>query len=324
MRRREFISLVGGSTIAWSLAAHAQQPPVVGYLGLTSVRADAYYIESFRKALSEAGFDDGRNVTIEYRFAEGDISRLPGLASELVRRNVAVIFTATTVSAIAAKAATSTIPVVFAIGADPIKSGLVTSLNRPGGNLTGISFFTNQMESKRLGLLHELVPKVDLIAVLLNPNNPFFDNQLKDLNDASRAPGTKIRIAGASNEREIASAFATFEREQAGALLVGADPYFNSQRPLVIVPAAQLRLPAIYEWREFAEAGGLMSYGTSLPGAYRQASDFVVRILKGTNPADLPVQQVTKFEFVINLKTAKALGVSISDNLLSLADEVIE
>jgi ABC-type uncharacterized transport system substrate-binding protein len=187
-----------------------------------------------------------------------------------------------------------------------------------------VSFFTNQMEAKRLGLLHELVPKVDLVAVLLNPNNPFFDNQSRDLDEASRALGLKIHIEGASNEREIATAFAAFARERAGALLVGADPYFNSQRALVIVPAAQFRLPAIYEWREFAEAGGLMSYGTRLTGAYRQAGDFIVRILKGTNPADLPVQQVTKFEFVINLKTAKALGVSISDNLLSLADEVIE
>ena len=324
MKRRDFITLLGGAA-AWPLAARAQQPmPVIGYLGLTSADADAYVLASFRKGLSEAGFDDGRNVTIDYRFAERDVSRLPALAAEFVAGKVTVVFTATTVSALAMKAATSTIPTVFAIGADPVKSGLVASLNRPGGNFTGVSFFTNQMEAKRLGLLHELVPKVDLIAVLLNPNNPFFDNQSRDLNDASRALGIKIRIAGASNEREIASAFATFEREQAGALLVGADPYFNSQRPLVIVPAAQLRLPAIYEWREFAEAGGLMSYGTSLTGAYRQASDFVVRILKGTNPADLPVQQVTKFEFVINLKTAKALGVSISDNLLSLADEVIE
>jgi putative ABC transport system substrate-binding protein len=249
---------------------------------------------------------------------------LPALATELVARNATVVYTATTVSALAMKAATSTIPIVFAIGADPIKLGLVTSLNRPGGNLTGVSFFTNQMEAKRLGLLHELAPKVDLIAVLLNPNNPFFDNQSSDLDAASRALGLKIHIESARNEQDIATAFAAFARERAGALLVGADPYFNSQRALVIVPAAQFRLPAIYEWREFAEAGGLMSYGTSLTGAYRQASDFVVRILKGANPADLPVQQVTKFEFVINLKTAKALGVSISDNLLSLADEVIE
>ena len=236
----------------------------------------------------------------------------------------ALVYTATTVSTLAMKAATSTIPVVFAIGADPVKLGLVSSLNRPGGNLTGVSFFTNQIEAKRLGLLHELAPKAHLIAALLNPNNPFFEDQSRDLNEASRALGLRVHIERASNEREIAAAFAAFARESAGALLVGADPYFNSQRALVIAPAAQLRLPAIYEWREFAEAGGLMSYGTSLPGAYRQASDFVVRILKGTNPADLPAQQVTKFEFVINMKTAKALGVSISDNLLSLADEVID
>jgi putative tryptophan/tyrosine transport system substrate-binding protein len=213
---------------------------------------------------------------------------------------------------------------VFAIGADPVNSGLVASLNHPSGNLTGVSFFTNQMESKRLGLLHELVPKVDLIAVLLNPNNPFFDNQSRDLGEASRAIGLKIHIERASSEREIAEAFATFARQQAGALLVGADPYFNSQRALVIAPAAQLRLPAIYEWREFAEAGGLMSYGTSLTEAYRQASDFVVRILRGTNPADLPVQQSTKFEFVINLKTAKALGIDVPPTLSARADEVIE
>jgi putative tryptophan/tyrosine transport system substrate-binding protein len=326
VRRRKFITLLGGAAATWPLAARAQQPgtPIIGYLGLTSADADAYLLASFRKGLSEAGFDEGRNVTIDYRFAERDVSRLPALATELVARNATVVYTATTVSALAMKAATSTIPIVFAIGADPIKLGLVTSLNRPGGNLTGVSFFTNQMEAKRLGLLHELAPKVDLIAVLLNPNNPFFDNQSSDLDAASRALGLKIHIESARNEQDIATAFAAFARERAGALLVGADPYFHSQRALVIVPAAQFRLPAIYEWREFAEAGGLMSYGTSLTGAYRQASDFVVRILKGANPADLPVQQVTKFEFVINLKTAKALGVSISDNLLSLADEVIE
>src|SRR5262245_57072617 len=258
VERREFITLLGGAAVAWPLAARAQQSatPVIGDFGLTSADSAAYVLASFRKGLSEAGFDEGRDVTIDYRFAEREVSRLPALATELVARKVTVVFTDTTVSALAMKAATSTIPIVFAIGADPVKSGLVSSLNRPGGNFTGVSFFTNQMEAKRLGLLHELVPKVDLIAVLLNPNNPFFDNQSRDLNDASRALGLKIRIAGASNEREIASAFASFQREQAGALLVGADPYFNSQRPLVIVPAAQLRLPAIYEWREFAEAGG--------------------------------------------------------------------
>jgi len=326
IHRREFIAVIGGAAAAWPLAARAQQPgmPVIGYLGLTSADADGYLLASFRKGLSEAGLDEGRNVIIEYRFAERDVNRLPALAAELAARKVTVVYTATTVSALAMKAATSIIPVVFAIGADPVKLGLVSSLNRPGGNLTGVSFFTNQMEAKRLGLLHELAPKVNLIAALLNPNNPFLGDQSRDLDEASHALGLRVHIARASNEREIATAFAAFAQERAGALLVGADPYFNSQRALVIAPAAQLHLPAIYEWREFAEAGGLMSYGTNLPGAYRQASDFVVRILKGANPANLPVQQVTKFEFVINMKTAKALGLNISDNLLSLADEVIE
>ena len=326
MNRREVLKAIIGSAAGWPLIAVAQQPatPVIGYLGLTSAKADAYLLAPFRKALSEAGFDEGRNVAIEYRFAERDVSRLPSLASELVRRNVAVIFTGTTVSAIAAKAATSTIPIVFAIGADPVKSGLVTSLNRPGGNLTGISFFTNQMEAKRLGLLHEVVPKVELVAVLLNPNNPFFNTQLSDLDEASRALNLKIHIERANNEHEIGRAFKEFAQRQAGALLVGADPYFNSQRPLVIAPAAQLRLPAIYEWREYVEAGGLMSYGTSLTEAYRQASGFVVRILKGTQPAELPVLQSTKFEFVINLKTAKALGLSLPPTVLARVDEEIE
>jgi putative ABC transport system substrate-binding protein len=325
VKRREFISLLGAAA-AWPVAAGAQQPPmpVVGYLGLTTAEADAYLIAAFRDGLAEAGFVEGRNIAIDYLFAERDISRLPALATELVARKVTVVFTATTVSALAMKAATSTMPIVFAIGADPVKSGLVTSLNRPGGYLTGVSFFTNQMEAKRLGLLHEFVPKVDLVAVLLNPNNPFFDNQSNDLGEASRALGLKIHVERASSVREIDRAFGAFAQQQAGALLVGADPYFNSQRSVVIAQAAQLRLPAIYEWREFAEAGGLMSYGTSLTGAYRRASDFVVRILKGATPADLPVLQSTKFEFVINLKTAKALGLEVPPGLSAIADEVIE
>jgi len=326
MRRRDFVRAIVGSAASWPLVARAQPSttPAIGYLGLTSAKADAYLLARFRKSLSEAGFEEGRNVTIEYRFAERDVSRLPALAAELVSRNVTVIFTGTTVSAVAAKAATSTIPIVFAIGADPVKSGLVASLNRPGGNLTGISFFTNQMEAKRLGLLHEVVPKVGLVAVLLNPNNPFFDNQLSDVDEASRALNLKLHIERANNEQEIGRAFKEFAERQAGALLVGADPYFNSQRPLVIDPAAQLRLPAIYEWREYVEAGGLMSYGTSLTEAYRQASGFVVRILKGTQPADLPVLQSTKFEFVINMKTAKALGLSLSPTMLARVDEEID
>jgi putative ABC transport system substrate-binding protein len=326
LKRREFITLIGTAAMAWPFGARAQQPtsPVIGYLGLTTAQSNAYVLAPFRKSLSELGFDEGRNVNIEYRFAERDVSRLPALAADLVDRKVTVLFTDTTVSALAIKAATPSIPIVFAIGSDPVKSGLVTSLNRPGGNVTGVSFFTNQMEAKRLGLLHEVAPQVELIAALLNGNNPFAVNQTKDLEEASLALGLKLLIGRAGNEHEITNAFTMFAQQRAGALLVGADPYFNSQRALVVAPAVQLGLPAIYEWREFTEAGGLMSYGTSLTDAYRRASDFVARILKGAQPADLPVLQMTKFEFVINLKTAKALGVKISDNLLSLADEVLE
>jgi putative ABC transport system substrate-binding protein len=327
MKRREFIKFIAGSAVTtWPFTARAQQPgvPVIGYLGLTSAHADAYLLAPFRKALNEAGFDEGRNVTIESRFAERDVRRLPSLAAELVQRKVAVIFTGTTVSALATKAATPTIPVIFAINADPVKSGLVTSLSHPGGNLTGISFFTNQMEAKRLALLHEIVPKADLVGVLLNPNNPFFADQSGDVEEASRALGLKIHIERASNEQEIAKAFQEFTQRKVGALLVGADPYFNSQRSLVIAPAAELRVPAIYEWREFAEAGGLMSYGTSLTEAYRQAGDFVARVLKGANPADLPVSQASRFEFVINLKTAKALNLALAPAVFARADEMIE
>jgi putative ABC transport system substrate-binding protein len=326
MQRREFITLFGGAAAAWPISAWAQQPamPVVGILSTTSAEADAYLLAPFLKSVSEAGFDEGRNVAIEYRFAQRDVSRLPALSAELVSRNVTVVYTATTISALALKAATSTIPIVFAVGADPVKLGLVASLNRPGGNITGVSFFTNQMEAKRLGLLHELVPKVDLVAVLLNPNNPFFENQSSDLNAAARVLGVKIHIEHAKNEDEIAAAFVVFARQRAGALLVGADPFYNSRRVLVVAPAARYGLPAIYEWREFAEAGGLMSYGTRLTDAYRQAGEYVGRVLKGVNPAELPVLQSTKFELVINLKTAKALGLDVPVHLQQIADEVIE
>jgi putative tryptophan/tyrosine transport system substrate-binding protein len=326
MRRRHFFKLIAGSALAWPLTAGAQQQPqpVVGYLGLTSPKGEAEMVRSFRKGLGEAGFEEGRNVTVEFRFAEGDVDRLPALAAELIRRNVSVILTGTTVGAVAAKKTTSTVPVVFVIGADPIKSGLVAQLNRPGANLTGVSFFTNQMESKRLGLLHELVPNVGLIGVLLNANNPFFDSQLKDLNEASRALGVKIQVERASSEDEIAKAFKAFAHENAGAVLVGADPFFNSRRSLVIDPAAQLRIPAIYEWREFAEAGGLMSYGTSLTDSFRQSGGFVARILKGESPADLPVAQSTKFEFVINLRKARQLDITVPPGLSARADDILE
>ena len=323
MKRREFITLVGGAA-AWPLAARAQQPamPVIGYLGLFSPSDDVEVISPFRKGLKEAGFDEGHNVSIEFRFAEFDVSRLPTFVAEFVSRKVTVIFAASTAAALAAKTATSTVPIVFATGADPIQSSLVARLNRPGGNLTGVSFFSPQMESKRLGLLHDLVPKADLIAVLLNPNNPFHENQLKDVNEASRALGLKIHIETASNERGITAAFNAFAH--AGAVLVGADPYYHRRRALVIQPAVQLRLPAIYEWREFAEAGGLMSYGTVLTEAYRQAGEYVARILKGESPADLPVMQSSKFEFVINLKTARQIGIEVPPSLSARADEVIE
>jgi putative ABC transport system substrate-binding protein len=298
--------------------------PVIGYLGLATPGGEVEIVTAFRKGLSESGFDEGRNASIEFRFAEGNVSRLPMLATELVSSKVVLIVTGTTAATLAAKAATSTLPIVFVMGSDPVKIGVVAALNRPGGNLTGITFFTNQMEGKRLGLLHELAPKADLIAVLLNPNNPFFEDQLKDLNEASRALGVKIHLERASNEREIAAAFNEFAQQHAGAVLVGSDLYFTSRRALVIDPAVKLRLPAIYEWREFAEAGGLMSYGTILTEGFRQAGDYVARILKGENPADLPVMQASKFEFVINLKTARQIGIEVPPGLSARADEVIE
>jgi putative ABC transport system substrate-binding protein len=308
------------------LAARAQHPvmPVIGYLGLLSPTSEVERISSFRKGLKEAGFDEGRNVSIEFRFAEGDISRLSKFVAELVSHKVTVMLAASTAAALAAKAATSTIPIVFTTGADPIQSGLVARLNRPEGNLTGISFFSPQMESKRLGLLHELVPKADLIAVLLNPSNPFFENQLKDVNEAARTIGLKLHIETASNEHDITAAFNVFAQQHAGAVLVGADPYYNSRRALVIDPAVQLRLPAIYEFREFAEGGGVMSYGTVLTEADKQSGAYVARILKGESPADLPVMQSTKFEFVINLRTAREIGIAVPPGLSARADDIIE
>jgi putative ABC transport system substrate-binding protein len=325
VQRREFIVTLGGAA-AWPLATRAQQPskPVIGYLGLTSSGGEAMIVSAFRKGLSEAGIDEGRNFSIDFRFAGTEISRLPALATELVNSKVAIIFTGTTAAALAAKAATSTVPIVFVMGSDPVKIGLVAALNRPGGNATGISFFTNQMEGKRLGLLHELIPKVDLIGILLNPRNPFFEDQRNDLNEASRALGLKILIEPASNEAEITAAFNMFAQQHTGAVLVGADLYFTSRRTLVINPAVQLQLPAIYEWREFVEAGGLMSYGTILTESFRQAGDYVARILKGENPADLPVMQASKFEFVINLKTARRIGIEVPPGLSARADEIIE
>ena len=280
-------------------------------------------ISAFRKGLKEAGFDEGRNVGLEFRFAQGDVGRLPALAAELAGR-AALIFTGTTVASVAAKQATSTLPVVFVMGADPIRSGLVDRLNRPGGNVTGISFFSTQMEGKRLGLLREVAPKADPVAVLLNPNNPFFEAQRKELDEASRALGVNINLERAGSEREIETAFKAFEQARAGALLVGSDLFFFSRRALLIESALRLRLPAIYEWRQYPETGGLMSYGTSLTDAFVQAGGYVARVLKGESPSNMPVMQASKFELILNLRTARQIGVDVPPGFSARADEVIE
>ena len=324
LKRRELIALLGGAVAAWPYASRAQQAamPVVGLLSSGSAQP---VHAMFHLGLNEADFVEGRNLRTEYRYADGHYDQLPALAAELVRRQVDVlaVFGAAH-AAIAAKAATSTIPIVFAIGSDPVKFGLVGSLNRPGGNITGVSFFTAELEAKRLGLLREFVPQATKIAALINPGNANFQNQTREMKEAARTLGLELHILSADGERDFEPAFANTVQMRAGALLIASDPFFFTRRERLVALAAQYAVPTIYEWREFAEVGGLASYGTSLREAYRQAGAYAGRVLKGEQPADLPVLQMTKFEFVINLKTAKALGVKISDNLLSLADEVIE
>jgi putative ABC transport system substrate-binding protein len=327
MRRREFISFVGGAAAAWPLAARAQQSavPVVGWLN--SETPDGGYgllAVAFRQGLSETGFVEGRNVAIEYRWAQGQIDRLPALAADLVRRQVTVIAAAGTVSARAAKAATTTIPVVFSVATDPVAMGLIASLNRPGGNLMGVANLMVELGQKQLELLHQLVPAVTSMAVLINPILPASESQARDLQAAARKLGLDLRILHASNEHDLDTVFAKMVDLRVGALAITADAFFLSRREQIVALAAHHSLPAISPWREAAAAGALMSYGTSDTDGYRQIGSYAGRILKGEKPADMPVQQSTKFELIINLKTAKALGIEVPLQIQQLADEVIE
>ena len=326
MKRREFIAALGGAA-AWPLAARAQQPamPVVGFLSSLSPSELTFVMPAFQQGLNEAGFVDGRNIVIEYRWAEGHYERLPTLAADLVSRQVAVIAAISgTPAALAAKAATTTIPIVFAIGGDPVAPGLVTNLSRPGGNITGVSFYTSPVVTKRLELARELVPRGTTIAALVNPDNPPSVAEGTTLQEAAATLGQPIQILNASTERHIDDAFAAIAQQRIGALIVSSDPLFFIERKKLVVLTARHALPTIFADREQAEAGGLISYGASRPEAYRQAGTYVGRVVKGERPGDLPVVLPTKFDLLINLKTAKALGLTMPPSLLARADEVIE
>jgi len=327
MKRREFISLLCGATVAWPLAAIAQQKTsVVGYLSAEPADQVAHLVSAFRKSLGDAGYIEGRNITIKYRWADNHYDRLPALAAELAQRQVAVLATiGGPQSALAAQAATSTIPIVFVSGGeDPVKLGLVASFNRPGGNITGIVPLTTALEDKRLQLLHELIPGATALGILLNPNNSYSESRLHDLETAAQTVGRRLVVVRAGSERDLDTAFATLAEENAGAVVVGGDTFFNTRRDQIVALAARHRMPAVYQWREFVDAGGLMSYGSDRADANRQAGHYVGRILKGERPGDLPVMQTTKIELLINLKTAKALGLTFPITLLGRADEVIE
>ena len=329
MRRREFSTLLGGAATAstvWPSPLGAQQKatPVIGYLGTTTPGQSAPNVAAFRHGLSETGYAEGQNVAVEYRWVEGRLDRIPAFTADLVARKVDLIVAGADLAAQAAKNATSTIPIVFIAGRDPVEQGLVASLARPGGNLTGVSFLTRELNAKRFELLRELVPQARGIALLVNPNNPSFEFVVKAVEQAARAKGVQLHILKASIENEIDAAFTSLVRQQAGALVVSSDPFFNSRRELLVALAARHTVPTIYEWRAFVVEGGLISYGTSITAIFRQVGIYAGRILKGAKPADLPVVHPTTLELVVNLKTAKALDLTIPPSILSRADELIE
>ena len=326
MKRREFITLLGGGAVAWPLAARAQQPamPVIGYLNNGSPESDASRLTGLRRGLNEIGYVEGRNFVIEYRWAGNQADRLPALAADLVQLRVTVIVAAGLLPALAAKAATTSIPIVFNVAADPVQLGLVASLNRPGGNLTGTNSLIGELGAKGLAVLHELMPSIATIGFLENPNNPVSGLMRRDVLAAAPVVGLKVQILKAGTDREIDAAFVSLVQAQTGALLVGNDPLFNSRIEQLVALAARYAIPTMYSWREFVVAGGLISYGLSLIENYRQTGLYTGRILKGEKPVDMPVMQTTKLELAINLKTAKALGLDVPPSLLSIADEVIE
>jgi putative ABC transport system substrate-binding protein len=327
MRRREFITFVGGATIALSRMADAQQAsmPVVGFLHVGSAKSFQGLVAALGQGLKEAGYIEQQNVAIEFRWADGDYSRLPALAAELVRMQVAAIVAGGGESSVfAARNATTTIPIICNVGRDPVELGLVANLSRPGGNITGVNILGTEVATKRMGLLHDLVPAASVIAHLVNPNFPSTEINVREVDAAARVLGVEVVLLKASDKNGIDAAFASMGERRVGALIVGSDPFFNSQRDQIVALAARAAIPAIFEQREFATAGGLMSYGTSLTDSYRQMGNYAGRILKGEKPAELPIVQAAKFEMVINLKTAKSLGLTVPFGLLNAADEVIE
>jgi ABC-type uncharacterized transport system substrate-binding protein len=326
MKRREFITLLGGAAAAWPLAARAQQSamPVIGFLSGGSPDTSKTIMVAFHRGLNEAGFFEGQNVSIDYRWTEGQYDRMPAMAAALVRRNIAVIVAISPPAALAAKAATTTVPIVFSVGIDPVASGLVESFNRPEGNATGVYILTESLEGKRLELLHEAIPSATMIGALVNPNRSATEAQLKELEKAARALGVELTMLRASAESDINTAFAVAVERRIGALLVASDPFVFTQRNQLVALAARHSIPAIYFFPEFVRAGGLMSYGTSLNEAQRLAGVYTGRVLKGEKPTNLPVQQSTKVELVINMKTAKTLGITFPVAILGRADEVVE